>query len=364
MLTVQEFIKDRHLGIDPLYIDSVWNSLINNNDSKIMITDNLIAKMGLSKTSFNKKLNKFSKNKMCITDSATYVANSKISMSRDNLKMFLSTLSNEYACKVLAYYQTLESVYWKYLKYQMQFKDDKYSELKEENKLLKRTLNSEVKTYTGHIYICATPEMAKNNLFKVGRTDQSLKKRLSTYNTGQSVNNKYYYVATWKCYDSKHLEVRITHVIGSFREIKNREVYKCNLNKLQNILSSICKNYDREITTANDYNCKKDQIQAVNPITQTSTKAITNKRSSLISQNLPTAKILEQLKISIAQTQRCCWEDLLIENSEPCVLSWKDIQADLAKTYNTSISKLGSALWRTTLKTLLPIPGCKKIKWR
>lgn len=138
-------------------------------------------------------------------------------------------------------------------KLQLQQKDE---EIKRHNRFRENMTvfnqNIQHKSKIEYLYIATTRHYANTNRFKIGKTDTSLKKRLSTYNTGRPLDDTYYFCKSFKCHNSSHLENRISSLLENFRERKNREMYQMHYKPLEAIFDFICENYDKEIDMLNE----------------------------------------------------------------------------------------------------------------
>jgi hypothetical protein len=111
--------------------------------------------------------------------------------------------------------------------------------------------NKTIKNHDSYLYIATNIKYAKKNIFKVGIT-RDLKKRLSGYQTSQIKEDSYYYCYTFKCYNSKMVEERITGLLSEFREQSNKELYILDYQTLFNIVNMVCHNYDYEVNMSNE----------------------------------------------------------------------------------------------------------------
>lgn len=103
------------------------------------------------------------------------------------------------------------------------------------------------------LYIATTDSYSKNNYYKVGGTlsEQTIKGRLSTYNTGRPPNDQYYFVDVFYCHNYKTVEKRIAEILGKFKLVKEKEMFHINYNHLKNIINQICENHKSEILFIN-----------------------------------------------------------------------------------------------------------------
>ena len=103
-----------------------------------------------------------------------------------------------------------------------------------------------------YIYIATTEKYAMKNHFKIGKAG-SLQKRLPGYQTGRPNEDLYFYVWTFKCHSSIHIENRIKHLLMDWKPDIKKEIYVIHFEALLNIVQFICKNYDNEINKLNEF---------------------------------------------------------------------------------------------------------------
>ena len=94
-----------------------------------------------------------------------------------------------------------------------------------------------------YVYIISTSLYEKDNMYKIGRTN-NLKSRLSTYNTGKHKDDLYYYCFTFGCNNSIELENILKNKFKIYSESKSNEIIKLNINELLPKFKEICNNYN------------------------------------------------------------------------------------------------------------------------
>jgi len=135
-----------------------------------------------------------------------------------------------------------EKIYKKYIQYTNFYKDNKLTD----SKLIKNLqINKQLHEFSEYIYIVTTRQKAKENIFKVGRT-QNLKNRLCSYNTGSALTNKYFYCSHYKCTSASTLENRIFSMLKNFKIPNEKEMFQLHYDVLNNIIKIACTN-DKKI---------------------------------------------------------------------------------------------------------------------
>lgn len=192
-------------------------------------------------------------------------------MTGECLKFILLSSKTASGKKVRNYFVQIEngfrllSEYSAYItnevfKEEMRLKDEKLREQEEQlkkDKLFKMNMsgfynNLQRKSKTHFVYIATTQNYASKNLFKIGKTETSLKCRLFTYNTGRPQDDLYYFCKSFKCCDSKQLEYRFNSILSKFKEKENKEMYRIHYKPLEKIFDFVCENYDNEVNLLNE----------------------------------------------------------------------------------------------------------------
>ena len=97
-------------------------------------------------------------------------------------------------------------------------------------------LNKSLLKCDQYVYVATSCNYAKQNVFKVGMTD-SLKTRMTGYQTGRTSDDKFSYIYVMKCVDAKTLEQMIFTRLESFRYEDSRELFQIHFDTLKDILS-------------------------------------------------------------------------------------------------------------------------------
>ena len=103
------------------------------------------------------------------------------------------------------------------------------------------------------VYVATSHNYAKRNLFKVGGIEHEDKivSRLCTYNTGRAAGDDYFYTNIYKVHDYREVENRLKKLIGSFRDRKQKEMYRLCYDNLTYILGYIVDHFNDEVDEVN-----------------------------------------------------------------------------------------------------------------
>ncbi len=271
-LTIQEFIAERNFDIDNIYVDKFWSSI--SDEKWIYIGNEMLSWMGYEAVNNQRALKQrylellnghFAINADYKHLTATefrdlYVSPDQyiemptdvnhhnrtmhIIVSPDCFKAALMLMNTDRAKQIRMYYIQLEKVFKAYMKYCNEVKDAQivsaYEELKEAKAssdqfkmmLMKK---SEYKM-DQYVYVASSYNYAKKNIFKIGMT-RHLEKRMTGYQTGRSLDDKFAYLYIIKCVDAKTLEQTILSRLDNFRYEDNRELVQIHFDTLISIIS-------------------------------------------------------------------------------------------------------------------------------
>jgi hypothetical protein len=103
------------------------------------------------------------------------------------------------------------------------------------------------------VYIATSHNYAKRNLFKVGGIEHEDKivSRLCTYNTGRAAGDDYFYTNIYKVHDYREVESRLKKLVGSFRDRRQKEMYRLCYDNLTYILGYIVDHFNDEVDEVN-----------------------------------------------------------------------------------------------------------------
>lgn len=194
-------------------------------------------------------------------------------MDNKNFKEAIMSLTTKRSKEIRKYYLLLEELVQLYGAYthkfkekqfqvqlqskekQLQFKEEELKDAKEYSIVLEELMiKDEPKTKTQVIYIATTELYAKNNLFKLGGVDSQdkLKSRLSTYNTGRIKEDLFYYSDTFMVSDYRQIESRLKDLMGRFRNKKEKEMYRLHYTDTRYIVDYLCQHYSDEVDEVNE----------------------------------------------------------------------------------------------------------------
>jgi hypothetical protein len=172
-----------------------------------------------------------------------------ILMNSDCFKNICILVGTNKSKDIRQYYIEVEKIFKFYLKYTLEF--NKY-EL-EKSKLIKnRYINKTKLKLDSILYLITTKNKANENIFKFGSTNNE-KARKSSYNTGNVEAEKFFYVATYNCYDAMTLERRIAKLLVNFKIPNESEMYQLHFTALDNIIKEACKNDNDSIDKINNF---------------------------------------------------------------------------------------------------------------
>lgn len=97
----------------------------------------------------------------------------------------------------------------------------------------------------GYIYIATNQDNQENDIFKIGKT-MNLKNRLSSYNSGRTFKESYFYVYYMYSSNLNDNEINIHKSLDYFRYQDNKEIYNCDLFILINCIKGIIESISSE----------------------------------------------------------------------------------------------------------------------
>jgi len=186
-------------------------------------------------------------------------------MDNKNFKEAIMSLATKRSKEIRKYYLLLEELVQLYgaytrkfqenkLQAQLKSKEEELNEVKEYTIVLEELMiKDDPKIKNQVIYIATTELYAKNNLFKVGGVDSQdkLKSRLCSYNTGRIKEDLFYYSDTFMVSDYHQIEIRLKDLIGRFRNKKEKEMYRLHYIDLRYIVDYLCQHYSDEVDEVN-----------------------------------------------------------------------------------------------------------------
>ena len=266
LLSIQELLIIINYNINNLYIDKFWNNI--EDDSWIYLDEELIIWFGYKDIKNGKRklldfiknsdngefsiLNNEEYNKILVSaaDTRIYVhQHQHIILSCDCFKEICFKIGTSKSKEIIKYFLELEKVFKFYNKYILAFNKNELLQSKLiHNRLINRTLliNNSI------LYLITNHQMAKENIFKFGKTDNE-KARKYSYNTGHVEANKFFYVSIYDCYDASSLEKRIAKLLINFKIPNESEMYQLHFNALDYIIKELCKSEDKSIKKINSF---------------------------------------------------------------------------------------------------------------
>jgi len=103
------------------------------------------------------------------------------------------------------------------------------------------------------VYIATSHIYAKRNLFKVGGIEHEklIVPRIRQYNTGRPAGDDYFYTNIYNVNDYREVESRLKKLVGSFRDRREREMYRLCYDNLTHILEYIIDHFNDEVDEVN-----------------------------------------------------------------------------------------------------------------
>jgi hypothetical protein len=112
-------------------------------------------------------------------------------------------------------------------------------------------LQSEIKNMeklkpNGFVYLITTKIYSKNNIFRLGRTE-NLSKRLIAHSSARVKNDDYYYVFIYESEDVELLELLLRRLLKKYREYTSKDLYILPFHILQPYIQNICDMFHRNV---------------------------------------------------------------------------------------------------------------------
>ena len=103
------------------------------------------------------------------------------------------------------------------------------------------------------VYIATSHIYAKRNLFKVGGIEHEklIVPRIRQYNTGRPAGDDYFYTNIYNVNDYREVESRLKKLVGSFRDRREKEMYRLCYDNLTHILEYIIDHFNDEVDEVN-----------------------------------------------------------------------------------------------------------------
>ena len=166
-----------------------------------------------------------------------------ITMNSDCFKDLCGFINTNKSKEIKKSFIEIDKLFKFYNKYIYQFNKKKINDIT----LIKNyNYTKNLHEFNEFIYICTTKQQSKENIFKIGRTN-NLNSRLSGYNTGKTEDKKTFYCSYYKCTGAKTIESRLFYLLKNFKIDNVNEMYKLHYTSLNKIVNDICSN-DNEVS--------------------------------------------------------------------------------------------------------------------
>ncbi len=270
LLNITDLLYIINYDLNKLYVDKFWNNI--ESEDWIYLDEELINWFGYKEISRGKEqLIKIIKREFEIEEDYKILNNEEIINTKifsglkpeikltknihhiiikpDCFKLTCLQVGTSKSKGIYKYFLEIEQIFKFYLKYTSEF--NKY-EL-EKSKLIKnRYINKTEIKLDSILYLITTRNKAKENIFKFGSTINEKSRKVS-YNTGNVEAEKFFYVATYNCYDAMTLERRIAKLLINFKIPNESEMYQLHFTALDNIIKEACKNDNYSINKINNF---------------------------------------------------------------------------------------------------------------
>jgi phage anti-repressor protein len=287
LLTIKELLNKINYNLDNIYIDRFWYNI--EEDKWIYLDNNLIIWLDYKdirrgKEQIIKLLKKYfiDNDDYKILNNETFNINNfyagqesarnydednrglhnkqYITLSPDCFKQLCMYIGTNKAKEIKKYYIELEKVFKFYLEYQNEYNkkqlEEKENIINNQKEELKQFINIQQKTVKPlikeeYVYIATNKLNSKNNIFKIGKSNISLKNRLSNFNINALLDNEFYYTFVCKCHNSRMLESLLHNYLKPF--LYKNELFQLHHEPLLKIVKEICLHYDVLTNTVNNY---------------------------------------------------------------------------------------------------------------
>jgi len=118
--------------------------------------------------------------------------------------------------------------------------------MKSKIQLLDMNKNNIIKSNDEIIYIASSENYILQDIYKIGRTKNSIKQRISTHNIGRIKTDRLKILDTFYVENSKSTEQRIHKKIKVFLVEGEREFFQCDYITLKSIIHLIIQNEKKE----------------------------------------------------------------------------------------------------------------------
>ncbi len=272
-MSIYEFIQQNGYTIDNLYVDRFWYSV--SKKQWIYVSDELLKWIGyesidlykLKERYTNLIVGSFTKDvdyrhlssleiqSNSMVDELTIIGDinmhnkvKHLILSPRCFKESLMLIQTNKAKRIRKYYLDLEEIFTDFLHHEL--KMSKMENSKQTLLFKSLVADRSMLKPNQYIYIATSRNYANQCIFKVGMTT-SLGHRLSTYQTGRCIDDRFHYVYIMQCVDAKSAEQYIFARLSAFNYDNNKELFCIHID----VLVSILQEFERsENTLANNIN--------------------------------------------------------------------------------------------------------------
>ena len=237
------------------------------------------------------------------------------------------------------------------------------------------------------IYIATSKIYASQNKFKIGNIEgignKKLKQRLSTYNTGRTDDDLFYFCYTEKVYCAMDIDYRLKKILSHFKYNKNKEMVILHYDALMKIIKIITDNHMMESDYINIFLQKEYQSYIDRPIIIPSEINITEYRQITLIDNIDGSEIrrltvdvsalsdtdiLQKLKEMFNEYMRTTYDnptfDCDNDKIKNAIVHWTDIREMLMDSLGIDKPyKLKANIWKNKLKRVAEQTDTK-VKWQ
>jgi uncharacterized C2H2 Zn-finger protein len=129
--------------------------------------------------------------------------------------------------------------------------------------LIKKIQATSIHKENGYIYLLTCKQYAANDCYKLGRT-KDLKKRLTTYQVGRTVDDQMGYVFYYATEQVHELENFLRDILKEYRQAHTKDMYIISWPALYNFVKSACDSFHLNIIPAKNHliemNIKSDKV--------------------------------------------------------------------------------------------------------
>ncbi|XP_055836968.1 uncharacterized protein PF3D7_1120600-like [Episyrphus balteatus] len=183
-----------------------------------------------------------------------------IMLSRKSFKSLIMFVKTKNANIIKEYFINLEELlndYSEYSKEKMytekieQIENDLQRANRSNYNLRSMIHNIKTKNKNGFIYIATSRSYAQLNTFKIGMT-MDVEKRLPSFNTNNTVENRFYYCFFEKVFNATKVEAILNDLLEAFKDKKTKEMVNMHYTYLEGLVKLVIKNINETYDHIND----------------------------------------------------------------------------------------------------------------